>query len=606
MVNGGRSGVWVAITAGVLAGAVGPGGRCLAEMVHGVAMHGTPTYAAGYRHFDYVDPTAPTGGELRLGAHGTFDSVNPLIVKGAPAAGRHLTYESLLARAWNEPFSLYALIAQGVEIADDRSRVTFALNPAARWHDGTPITIADILFSWRTLRDQGRPNHRFYYGRVARADTPAPGQVRFVFKPNPDGTYDRELPMIMGLMPILSETYYRDRAFARTTLEPPPTSGPYRLAEVSPGRFVRYDRVDEYWGRDLPSRVGFGHFDSIRYDYYRDETIAFEAFKVGEVDFWSESNPARWATGYDFPAVNDGRVVVEELANGRPARMIGLVFNTRRAIFADRRTREALGFALDFEWLNKVLFHGVYRRTMSYYANSELAARGAPSADERALLAPFRDRLPAGVLARAFTLPHTDGSGPRGHRRNLRRALTLLADAGWQVSDGRLVGPSGEQFAFEIMLNDPANEKVALQFGRSLERIGIAVSVRTVDSSQYQARLDEFDFDMIIGGWISTLSPGNEQLYYYGSAAADQPGSRNYPGIRSEVVDHLAASLSQTRTRQQLVTAVRALDRVLLWGHYVIPLYHQPHDRVAYWRKLRRPAVTPVYGPMIESWWAGR
>ncbi|UEM03895.1 extracellular solute-binding protein [Skermanella rosea] len=590
--------------------AVLPAGPAAADEprpAHAVAMHGEPRYPAGFDHFDYADPAAPRGGVFRNAAGGTFDTLNPFIVRGRAALGLGYVTESLMQRSWDEPFSLYGLIAESITVPDDRSWVEFTLNPSARWHDGVPITPADVLFSWRTLRDHGRPNHRSYYGRVSHAARTGERSVRFTFARNPGdaGGMDREMALIMGLMPILPEHYWKDREFDRTTLEPPLGSGPYRVARFEPGRTIAYERVPDYWGRDLGVNRGQYNFDEIRYDYYRDDGVALEAFKAGAYDFRRETDPAKWATGYDFPAARDGRVTLERLPHGRPEPMRGLIFNTRRPWFAVPKVREALGFALDFEWINRTLFHGAYRRTASYYPNSELAAAGPPGPAELAVMEPLRGHLPAEAFGPAHVPPATDGSGPTGLRANLRRGQELLAEAGWTVRDGRLVDAGGVAMEFEILLVSPGDEKVALEFARALRRIGVSARVRTVDSAQYQARLESFDFDMTLNRWTSTLSPGNEQLYYWGSDAADQEGSRNYAGIRSPAIDALARGLGMARDRADLVARVRALDRALTWGHYAVPLYHLPDDRVAYWSRLRRPAVTPVYGMVIDAWWMG-
>jgi microcin C transport system substrate-binding protein len=416
---------------------------------------------------------------------------------------------------------------------------------------------------------------------------------------------DREMPLIMGLMPILPEHAWRGREFDRTMLEPPLGSGPYRVARFEPGRTIVYERVPDYWGRDLPVNRGQYNFAEIRYDYYRDDGVALEAFKADAYDFRRETDPTKWATGYDFPAARDDRVKLELLPHGRPEPMRALIFNTRRLQFADRTVRDALSYALDFEWMNRTLFHGAYRRTASYYPNSELAASGPPGPAELAVLEPLRDKLPPEVFGPAYVPPTTDGNGPSGLRANLRKAQELLASAGWTVRDGHLRIAQGAAFEFEILLVSSSDEKVALEFARALQRIGVTARVRTVDSAQYQARLEAFDFDMTLNRWASTLSPGNEQLYYWGSAAADWQGSRNYAGIRSPAVDALAESLAAAVDRDDLVARVRALDRALTWGHYVIPLYHLTADHVAYWSRLKRPAVTPVYGMVIDAWWMG-
>ncbi len=575
-----------------------------ADTVHGIAMQGVPKYPADFQHFDYADPTAPKGGALRQSVIGGFDSLHAHIVRGRRAAGLHLPQETLLARSWDEPFSLYGLIARAVELPADRAHVVFHLDPAARWHDGTPVTVNDVLFSWRILRDQGRPNHRSYYAKVAKAAAIGPHAVRFDFKPEPDGRYDREMPLTMGSLSVLSKAWWEGRDFGRTSLEPPLGSGPYRVAAVEPGRRIRYERVPDYWGRDLPVNKGHYNFDTMTYEYYRDDTIALEAFRAGAVDLRREADPQRWASAYAGPALDDGRIVLEALPHGRVDPMRAFIFNTRRPMFADPHVRRALTHAFDAEWINRTLFRDAYRRIESYYPNSELAAHGVPSAAELAVLRPFSDQLPAAVSTEALRLPRTDGSGPRGLRRNLRTATQVLDQAGWRVLDGRRVGPDGQALAFEILLANPADEKLALEFARTLERLGITAAVRTVDSAQFFARLNDFDYDMVLHQWISTLSPGKEQLFYFGSEAADQPGSRNYPGVRSPVVDAIAGALAGTTDRADLVARVRALDRVLLSGWYSVPLFYSGVDTVARWSHIHRPAVNATWGIVLETWWA--
>jgi microcin C transport system substrate-binding protein len=571
-----------------------------AEPMHGIAMHGAPKYAPGFDHLDYVNPDAPKGGELRRGLQGTFDSLNPFILKGNPAAGRHHAFDSLLKRVWDEPFTLYGLIAETVETPEDRSWVEFTLRPEARFHDGSPITVDDVLFSWETFRDQGQANMRLFYRKVARAERVGSRGVRFTFDP---AAADRELALIMGLMPIVSKAYYATHTFDETTLEPPLANGPYRVKAVEPGRIITYERVPDYWAKDLPVNRGQDNFDTIRYEYFRDGTVLFEAFKSGAFDFRAEGSATQWATGYDIPAVNDGRIRREALPNQRPAGMRAFVFNTRRDLFADPRVREALGYAFDFEWINANLLHGGYRRTTSFFANSNLAASGAPSPEELELLEPWRGQVPDAAFEAVRPPPSTDGSG--NVRANLRIARKLLEDAGWTTRDGSLVRASdGKPFAFEILLVFPEEERIALAFVRNLERLGIKANVRTVDAAQYEFRRQTYDYDMIINTWRITLSPGNEQAHYWGAAAADQDGTRNYIGIRSAAVDDLIGRVTASRDRAELVTAMRALDRVLLAGHYVIPLFHQPTDWIAYWDKFERPAVIPTYGFVLETWWA--
>ncbi|MDR3518694.1 MAG: extracellular solute-binding protein [Azospirillaceae bacterium] len=567
-----------------------------------LAMHGDAKYPPGFDHLDYVNPTAPQGGTLRQAVAGTFDSLNPFIVRGKPAYGLGLIYDTLMTRAWDEPFTLYGLVAATVTVPADRSWVRFTLRPEARFHDGQSITSADVLFTFDLLRDHGRPNHRSYYAKVATASAPDPATVEFHFRRDDDGSLNREMPMIMALMPVLPRHYWQDRSFDQTTLDPPLGSGPYRIGQVDPGRRITYERVRDYWAKGLPIVRGLYNFAEMQFDYYRDDTVALEAFKAGAVDLRRESDPTRWATGYDFPAAHDGRVQRENFAHQRPEPFQGFVFNTRRPIFADRRVRKALALAFDFEWANRTLFHGVYRRTASFFPNSELAATGVPDAAERALLEPWRSQLPPALFDQPFVPPSTGDAGSAGVRANLLKATVLLADAGWTIAQSRLTR-DGVPFSFEILLLDSGDEKIALDYSRSLERLGITARVRTVDSAQYQQRLEQFDFDMIVHRWASTLSPGNEQMYYWGSAAADAPGSRNYAGVRSPAIDALAQALAQATTRQDLVTRTRALDRALLWGWYAIPLYYQPDDHLASWTGLHHPATTPLYGALLDDWW---
>ena len=564
---------------------------------HGIAMHGAPKYGAGFEHFDYVNPDAPKGGEFRRALTGTFDSLNPFIIKGVRAYGRHLVFETLMRRAWDEPFSLYGLVAESIEVPDDRSSVTFVLRPEARFHDGSPITTDDVVFSWETLKERGRPNHRLYYRQVRRVERPGPRSVRFVFDSE---SPDRELAMLMGLMPILSKSWYETVPFEETTLDPPLGSGPYRIESVDPGRSIVYRRDPGWWGRDLAVNRGQYNFDRIRFDYYRDADVMMEAFKAGDYDFRDEPSAARLATGYDFPAVADGRVKVERLAHGRPSGMRAFVFNSRREIFADRTVRFALAHAFDFDWINKSLLHGAYVRTGSIFDNSELGSHGVPEGGELALLEPFRDRLPAELFERPYVPP---GMGGRV-RTNLREAGRLLAEAGWTVQDGELRRESdGLPMAFEILLVRPGNEKIALSYARNLERLGVDARVRTVDTAQYQNRRNVYDFDMLIYRWGMSLSPGNEQAFYWGSQAADEEGTRNYPGVRDPVVDSLIKRMTNVRGRGDFVDTIRAMDRVLLWGHYFVPLYHRNDDYVAYWDKFGRPEVNSLYGVVVETWW---
>ena len=565
------------------------------EPQHGLAMHGTLKYGPGFEHLDYVNPVAPTGGSLRFGSTGSFDSVNPFIVKGSPAPGRHLVFESLLKRNWDEAFSLYGLIAESVKTPSDRSWVTFTLRPEARFHDGTPITVADVIFSIKTLRKKGRPNHRRYYSKVEKIEQPGPRQVKFTFVHEPGTARDRELPLIMGLMPILSKNYYTKNDITKTTLLPPMGSGPYQVDSVDPGHSITYTRVADYWGRHLPINRGQNNFEKISYVFFRDSNVAYEAFNAGEYDIRRESNPTRWANSAKLPSILDGTIKRTELDNGRPAGMHALALNTRRWIFST--------YAFDFEWMNKTLFHDSYKRTNSFFVNSELAAKGLPGPEELAVLEPFRNRLPQEVFTEVYTPPHTGGSSTI--RRNLQTARDLLTEAGWKIEGKKLVhSNSGKLMTFEILLVSPSNERVVLPFTRNLERLGITARVRTVDSAQYQARIEEYDFDMVVRTWRVTLSPGNEQGFYWGSRSANTPGTRNLPGIQNPVIDALIEKIVAAPNRESLIARTRALDRVLLSGHYVIPLFYRPTDWVSYRATLDRPDVTPVYGYVTEAWWS--
>ncbi len=570
-----------------------------APPVHGLAMHGEVKYPSGFSHFDYVNPDAPKGGELRLQALGSFDSLNPFIVKGQPASTAGMPFESLLVPSADEPFSEYGLIAESVEVPPDRSWVAFNLRQQARFHDGSPITADDVLFSFDILKTKGSPFYRAYYNSVLRAEKLADRKVRFVFAEGEN----RELPLIIGQMPILSKKYWQNRSFDQTTLEPPLGSGPYRVDSLEQGRYVVMTRVADYWGKDLPVNKGLNNFDRIRTDYYRDSTVALEAFKAGEYDVRIENESKKWATGYDFPAISQGQAKLAQFPNERPTGMQGYAYNLRRPLFEDPRVRRALAYAFDFEWTNKNLFYGQYTRTDSYFSNSDLASSGLPGADELKLLDPLKADIPPEVFTAQYQPPAIKGAD--GLRDNLRIAAGLLKDAGWVVKDGALVnGKTGQPFVFEILLDNPVWERITLPFAQNLQRLGIKASVRTVDTAQYKNRVDAFDFDVIVEVWGESESPGNEQREFWGSAAADLQGSRNVLGIKNKAVDALIDKLIAAPDRQALVTRVHALDRVLLWGHYVIPHWHITYDRVAYWDKFGMPTVIPRQGFQLMAWWS--
>ena len=567
---------------------------------HGVAMHGAPKYGPDFTHFDYVNPDAPKGGAVRLSLTGTFDSLNPFILKGVSAGFLGLTFETLMAGSRDEAFSQYGLIASQVEFPADRSSVTFTLRDEARWHDGTPITVEDVIFSLEILTTKGNPFYRVYYGDVTGAEDLGDRRVKFTFS----GGNNRELPLIVGQLAILPKAYFDGREFDKTTLEPVMGSGPYKVDLVEAGRAISYVRLKDYWGADLAVNRGRHNFDSLRIDYYRDDTVALEAFKAHEFDWRTENTAKVWAKSYNGPAIDAGLINKVEIPHEQPTGLSAFVFNTRRPLFDDRRVREALAMVFDYEWTNKNLFFGAYTRTRSYFSNSELASEGLPSAAELTLLEPYRGRIAEEIFSSEFIPPKTDGSGK--NRSSLRAASKLMRAAGWTVKDGKLVhSKTGAPFEFEFLIQSGgAFERIVQPFARNLERLGIAVNIRLVDTAQYQNRIDNFDFDMLWGGFGQSLSPGNEQRDFWGSAAADVPGSRNLIGIRDAVVDELIEAVIAAPDREALITASRALDRVLLWGHYVVPLWHLRSYRIAYWDMFGRPEVTARYDHGFPStWW---
>jgi len=563
-------------------------------------MHGRPALPPDFSELRYANPSAPQGGRLVQGVLGTFDSLNPLIVRGlAVQSIRGYVIEGLMARGYDEPFTLYGLLARSVETDDERSYVTFNLDPAARFSDGRPVTADDVIFSWQLLRDKGRPNHRTYYTKVAKAEALDQRRVRFDL----GGSNDRELPLILGLMPVLPKHAIDADRFEETTFAPPVGSGPYMVAAVDPGKSVTFKRNPAYWGRDLPINRGFWNFAEIRLDYYRDANSHFEAFKKGLFDVHAETDPGRWETAYDFPAARDGRIVKEALPTGLPSSMSAFVFNTRRPIFSDIRVREAISLLFDFEWINHNFFFDRYRRTASYFEGSELAAHGrAADARERTLLAPYPEAVRADVLAGTWAPPVSDGSGR--DRDRLKRALSLFSAAGYELKGTELRSRAGgRRFGFEIMVTTKEQERLALAFTRDLKHAGIDVRVRMVDDVQFDRRRLTYDFDMMQNRWDQSLSPGNEQAFYWGSAAADEQGTRNYMGVKSPAADAMIAAMLKAREREDFVAAVRALDRVLISGFYVVPLFHLPDQWLARWVRIQRPAATSLFGYLPETWW---
>lgn len=540
----------------------------LAAESWGLAMHGQPKYTEKSAHLEYANPDAPKGGTLTLDAIGSFDTLNPYSIKGNAAKGLNLVYDRLMGRVWDEPFTMYPLIAERVEVPEDRSSLTVHINPKARFHDGSPITADDVIFSYETLKTQGRPNMRQIY---KLADVVEKRDERTVYFHFGNG-YDRETVMIFAMMPVLSKKYWEGKTFDQTTLDVPLLNGPYKIAQIDPGRRIVLERVKDYWANDLLTAIGHNNFDRIVYDYYRDDTVAFEGFKAHTTDLRREYDAAKWAAGYDFPAIRDGRVIKEALPHGRPEKVRAFIFNTRRPPFDDLRVRKALELLFDAEWVNKNLFHGQFKRIESYFPNSELAA---PQGKKDKGLSP---------------------------RNKLLEADRILKEAGWIVENGKRV-KDGKLFTFEIMLGAPEDEKIALNFKRGLEKMGIDAQIRVLDSAAFTRRLNDYDYDMTLYFWLSTLSPGTEQPLYWSCAAADQPARWNFAGICDPEIDRLAGTIAATKTREELVSMVRELDSRLLAGHYMIPLFYPGVDYVAYWKPVERPVKTPLYGMVLETWW---
>lgn len=568
--------------------------------MHGIAMHGEPALAADYSHMPYANPDAPKGGRIVFGVAGTFDSLNPFIVKGiAVQQIRGYVVESLMTRGNDEPFTLYGLLAKSIETDDARSYVTFRINPLAKFSDGKPVLAEDVLFSWSLMRDKGRPNHRLYYAKVTKAEALDERTIRFDFA----SANDRELPLILGLMPIFAKHAVDPEHFEETSLSAPLGSGPYRVTNVRAGAAVTMTRNPDYWGRDLPPNRGLWNFDEVRLDYYREANGAFEAFKRGLYDFRVENEPLRWAQGYDFPAVRNGDVVRDEFKPGTPQPAEYLVFNTRRPVFADVRVREALTLLFDFEWINRNYFFGLYGRSAGFFAGSDLSAYMRPAdASERKLLAPFAANIRADILDGTYRLPVTDGSGR--DRTTLRAALALLSQAGYAL-DGTVMRNRATMLplTFEILVTTRDQERIALAYLRDLARAGITVTVRAVDAVQFDQRRLSFDFDMIQNRWDQSLSPGNEQAFYWGSQAADNQGTRNYMGAKNPAIDAMIAAMLEARARTDFVPAVRALDRALISGFYAIPVYSAQQQWVARWNRIERPATTALNGYLPETWW---
>lgn len=570
----------------------------LAQPQHAMTLYDeAPKYPSDFTHFDYTNPDAPKGGTLRLAGLNGFDSLNPFIPKGNAADQIGLLYDTLTYHSADEPFTEYGLLAERIEKADDNSFVRFYLNPKARFNDGEQVTADDVVFTFNTLLEKGHPLYRHYYADVAAVVIENPLQVRFDFK----HTENRELPLILGQLQILPKHWWAERDFSKTSLEAPLGSGPYRLVRVDAGRSLRYERVDNWWGEDLPVSRGQYNFDKIHIDYYRDMSVALEAFKAGQFDFNLEYSAKDWATGYNSPALRSGKIIKKDIKNHNPVGMQGFTFNTRKTMFQDQRVREAIGLLFDFEWTNKQLFYSSYIRTQSFFANSELAANGLPSEDELAILEPLRGSIPEEVFTQDYHTPISDGSGIIRERR--LEAWRLLQEAGYRIENDRMVNAEGEPLEFEFIIAQANLERVLLPFKRNLAELGIEMTIRRTDVSQYINRMRSRDFDMTSSIWSQSNSPGNEQRDFWHSSSVDNPGSRNFIGLKDPAIDTLVEGLINAPSRASLINYARALDRVLLWGHYVIPNYYIDTWRIAHWQHLARPQQAPLYDYGLMTWW---
>ena len=569
---------------------------------HGATLVGDLAYPADFEKFGYANADAPKGGTARIAALGTYDSFNPFIVKGSSATGLGSIYDTLMTPTLDASSTEYGLLAEWMEHPKDFSSVAFKIRDEARWHDGTPITPKDAVFAFNLLINKGQPFYRLYYGNVEKAEDAGDNVLRFTFNEK----NNRELPHIMGQLVVLPEHYWKDRDFTKSTLEKPLGSGPYEIGEFEAGRHIVYDRVEDYWGKDLPVNVGGNNFGNLRYEYFKDPGAAFEAFKAGKLDLRLENSSKTWATGYDFPALEKGDVVKEEIDVDGPKRSQTFVFNTRREKFSDVRVREALALAFDFEWPNTAIFFSQYARPTSYFQGTEdLMSSGVPEGLELEILEQYRDSLPEKVFTEPFKMPVSDGSG-RPDRRLLRRAKGLLKEAGWETKNGKLTNAEGKPFTVEFLYASSTQERVIAPFSKNLERLGIETTLRLIDSAQYVRRFQDHDFDMVVGGVSNSASPGNEQREFWGSEAADAQGSRNTPGVKDPVIDDLIEKLIFAKNREELAAHSRALDRVLLWGHYGILELYTPTERVAWWQnRVTKPDETPSHSigwPTV--WWS--
>ncbi len=571
------------------------------NLSHAIAMHGNPKYNKNFEHVDYVNPNASKGGSVVFSTTGTFDTFNPFILKGNSAAGIGNLFETLTTSSSDEAFTEYGLIAETIEWPDDRSWVAFNIRKEAKWHDGKKITPEDVIWTFNTLISKGHPFYQYYYGDVVDVVKEGESKVRFNFK----GNTNLELPLIVGQLPVLPKHYWENKNFEETSLEIPLGSGPYKISSFDAGRSIAYELDNNYWGKNIPIKKGTENFKIIKYEYYKDRSIEREAFKSGDIDFFSENSSKEWATSYDISAVENGLIIKELIGHENPQGMQAFAFNIRKDFFKEKKVREALSYAFDFEWTNKNLFYGAYKRTNSFFENSELASSKLPEGKELKLLNQFKNKIPKDLFNKEFNLPKTDGSG--FIRKELSKAAILLKESGWVLKEGQLFHKeTGKHFEFEILLVSPAFERIVLPFKDNLEKLGISVSVRTVDSAQYQKRLETFDFDMVVKTFSQSLSPGNEQRNFWGSDAANTNGSRNIIGIENPVIDELIQKVISAKDREELIIRTKALDRVLLWNHYVIPQWHISSYRTLYWDFFEKPSIRPRYSLGTNTWWVNK
>jgi len=585
-------------------------GLAHAEPLHGIAMHGQAALPSDYKHFTYVNPQVKKGGKIAYGVVGTFDSLNPFVLKGMRTTARgiwdpeygNLFYESLMSRSSDEPFSLYGLLAESVEWDDARSFIQFNLNPKAHWNDGQPVTPDDVIFSFNLLQEKGRPPYNRRLNVVDKMEKVGEHSVRFTF----NDKANRETPLIIALSsPILPKHATNPDTFEQTSLDIPVGSGPYKIKSIRPGERIVYERDPNYWGKDIPAKVGFDNYDEISVTYFLQDSTLFEAFKKGDIDVYPEGDSSHWARAYDFPAASNGDVIKETFQPGLPSGMLGFVFNTRRPIFTDPKVREALSLAFDFEWMNKTLYDGAFKRTQSFWQNSRLGAFGNAADDrEIALLGPAKDRLSPAILAGTYKMPVTDGSG--ADRKVLKQSVALLGEAGFTIKGGKMVDAAGKPLSFEVMTQNEGQEKMAIAYQRALSLIGVDMTIRTVDDAQYQSRSNSYDYDMIVKAYTSSLSPGAEQVYRWDSSSRDAQGTFNYAGAADPDIDRMIDALVNARSMEDFQAAVRAYDRLLVAGHYVVPLYHIGEQWVAHWKHIARPDKVPLYGYQLPVWWDAR